>query len=187
MIESRPAKNAAGNSAIEAGELTIELPLELRVQARPPVRGRGYGGGRSRAAPAPDQRRNHGGADKEPRERQEPREPVEPLPRRRREDGRPELVDELCLDLLLRRAGLDTPLDVRLDLPGDRGVGLVESGFARRTDQLALEVGERRARGRGRSREGQREHGDGEGSHAVRISCTHASNRSRFRSRWTPP
>ena len=79
--------------------------------------------------------------DCEPGERQQPGDEVESLARRHGEDGGPELVDELRLDLALRVAGRDPGADVRLHPQRDRRVGGVERRLADRADELGLELG----------------------------------------------
>src|ERR671925_1442067 len=107
MIERSPARNATGSSvAIEARELPVESSLELGVERRPAVRVRRRFE-RPRAAPTPDEDRDDRGGAENAGKRQEPGEPVEAFARRRREHRRPELRDQLVLDLLLRGAGLD--------------------------------------------------------------------------------
>ena len=66
------------------------------------------------------------------------------LARRHREDGRPELVDELRLDLALRVARSDPRADARLHPPRDRCVRGVERRLADGADELGLELGGRR-------------------------------------------
>ena len=118
-------------------------------------------------APAPDEDRDHHGAREEPHERQEPRQPVEALTGRRRENRRAELRDELVLDLALGDAGSRSCLDEALDVARDRRVRLIERRLALRAHHLALEVRERRA-GRGRGA-GEDQCGDNheQESHAV--------------------
>ena len=99
------------------------------------------------AAPAP---REHApttvALDRQPCERQQPRDPVESLPRRHRQDARAEVGDELRLDLALRVARGDPRADERLHPARDRSVGGVEGRLADR---------DRRARTRARPRVGR--------------------------------
>lgn len=184
MIESRPARNAAGSSTIEFRQLAVEPAFELRVERRTPVRVRGHLG-RASPAPAPDEYGDHRRRGEKADDRQQPREPVEALAWRRRQNLVAELGDELVPDLRLGGAGGDPPRQVGLDLPRGGRVGLVERGLASRADELALEIGERRA---GRCRPGQSKGDDGyrQESQAASTSWTQASKRSRFSSRWTP-
>ena len=83
-------------SVLVAGELLVHSPLEIRVEV-----------GLSRldaavaaAAPRPGERSDDDDPDGERRERQQPGEEVEAALGRLGENGRPELVDELRLDLL---------------------------------------------------------------------------------------
>src|SRR5215208_7353943 len=116
MIESSPATNASGSSsAIEASEFPVEPPLELGIKRRPAIVRRDRFRHGPAPAPAPDQNRDHDGAGEQARERQEPREPVEPFARRRSQNRRAELRNELVFDLAFRdtgvRASLDEPLN----------------------------------------------------------------------------
>ena len=85
-----------------------------------------------------------------------------------REHGRPELVDELRLDLALRVAGGDPDPDVRLDAAGGRRVRGVERRLADGAHELGLELGGgwlHLTRGC-RARERKRQHREGEKPHA---------------------
>src|SRR5437588_12880044 len=127
----KPApKAAAMRSAIEAGERLVNAPLELRIE---PLRRLGI----ARAAPAPDACADRRGGDEDAGDRQPPREQVEALPRRRREDRLAELRDELLLDLAVGRALCAPPRDVRLEALRDRRVRLVERRVAGRAHDLA--------------------------------------------------
>src|SRR5215207_5068904 len=140
MIEKSPARNATGSSVVIARELTVEPALELRIERRAPVRVR-RSLDRARATPAPDEDRDYARSDQQPRQRQDPGEPMEPLTRWRRQHRRSEVRDELVLDLLLGGTVLDPPRHVGLDLPRHRRVRLVERGLAGGADQLVLETG----------------------------------------------
>src|SRR5215204_6175887 len=127
MIDSSPATNASGSSsAIEARELPVEPALELGIERRPAVLRRDCLGNWPAPAPTPDQDRDHHGAGEEPYERQEPRQPVEALTRRRRQNRRAELRDELVLDLPFGDTRVCSCLDEALDVARDRRVRLVE-------------------------------------------------------------
>src|SRR5215216_2571527 len=184
MIDSTPAANATGISAIEPGELPVEPALELRIEGWAAV-GVRHCLVAARPAPAPDEHRDHRRGGQEADRRQEPDDPVEALLRRRRQHRRPELRDQLVLDLLLRCALRDALPDQALDPAGGRCVRLVKRRLAGRTDQLALQVGRvRTGCGSGHQDEsrGERQHEP----HAPSTSSTQSSNRSLLPSRWTP-
>ena len=100
---------------------------------------------------------------------------MEALARRRSQNRRAELRDELVLDLPFGHTGVCTCLDEPLDVAGDRRVRLVERRLALRAHHLALEIGERRAGGRRGSGEGQRGDDGDEELHASSTSCTQSS------------
>src|ERR687887_491297 len=131
-------------SKVEAGELLVEPALELRVERSAPVRGRVDRGRGACPAPAAREHGEHDGAESDSGERENPREQVEAALRRRREHALPELVYELRLDLALRVAGSDPGADERAHAVGDRRVRERERRMAGRTDDLVLELGERR-------------------------------------------
>ena len=146
-------------SAIEAGELLVEPALVAPARAACPFSDQRCGAGsgsRSRvqrhastpstAAPAED-------AD----ERQQPREQVEPVPRRRGEDPRARTASTSSSLIWLRVAPCrDAQRDVRLDPLRGRRVGLRQRlALADRAHQLALELGERRVLLARRRRRGQ--------------------------------
>ena len=89
--------------AIEARELLVDAPLELGVERRAARRGRRPV---ARPVPRPHPRAaaEHDRADRDPGERQHPREQVEAVRPRDAEHGRAELGDERVLDLALRPA-----------------------------------------------------------------------------------
>src|SRR5436190_2789643 len=111
--------------------------------------------------PPPRAERKGDAGDGDAAERQHPREQVEAVLARHSEHARPELVDELLLDLRLRRSLGDATLDERLHLARDRCVRLVQGRVARRAHELALELSLRRVtlarrRGPGRDERGGR-------------------------------
>ena len=85
-------------SVLVAGELLVHSPLEVRVEVGLALLGAAV----AAAAPGPGERSDDDDPDGERRERQEPGEEVEAALGRLGENGRPELVDELRLDLLRR-------------------------------------------------------------------------------------
>src|SRR6187200_2427377 len=102
-METNPTTNATGSLLpVEASKLFVHPAVELRVERRA---GR-YGLGPP-ARPAPHEPADGDRADTERDERQDPREQVQALLRRLGEHCRPELGDELALDLALRVARLD--------------------------------------------------------------------------------
>ena len=103
-----------GLTLVEARELLVHSSLERRAQRGRPARRI------TSTAPVPGKRGEHERPADEAHERQQPREQVEPLRRRRGQDLRPVLGDEVVLDLLLRVAGLDPQRNEVLDLPGSR-------------------------------------------------------------------
>src|SRR5215211_2024893 len=186
MIESTPAAKATEISATIRRSAPAPDRAGVRAQGRaagacstplrPPPCVPGSSARRAGRSPAP-----HRGA----RERQDPGKPVEALSRRRGEHGGPELRDELVLDLLLGRALRDALPDQALDPARGGCVGLVERGLARRTDELALQVGRARTGGGDRGQNKSR-HDCQQEPHAPRTSCTQSWNRSLLPSRWTP-
>src|SRR4051812_28958941 len=99
-----PTANATGTRlTVEASKLFGHATIQLRVERRSGRDARQL----SRARPAPGEPPEHQRAEPGTDERQHPREQVEPVLRRLREDRRPELQDELVLDLALRVAGGD--------------------------------------------------------------------------------
>src|SRR4051812_40348593 len=98
-------------------------------------------------------------ADDDSGERQQPREQPEAVLRRGREHGRPELRDQLLLDLALRVARRDPAADVDALAVGERRVRHVERHVALDAHHLALELRERRMllAGEGGRREDERE------------------------------
>src|SRR5215208_5247297 len=184
MIETRPAANATGScSSIEARELLVDAPIELGVERRDGRRLRHCVTNIARPGPAPRAERKPCRGDADAAQRKRPREQVEAVLARHAEDARAELVDELLLDLRLRRALRDAAPDLGLHLACDWCVRLVERGVAGRADELALELALRRvpvARERRRRRGEQRDgSGDGDGPHDRRARRMPSSSCSR--------
>src|SRR4051812_11263784 len=140
--ETKPATRAtSGSVAVIAsvlvpGELLVHPALEIGVEL-----GVRRVGARD-AAPAPGPREHADDHDAEPerRERKEPGEEVEAALRRLGEHGRPELIDELCLDLRRAVAGCDPRANVGLHPRRDGRARLVERRLARGADDLGFEV-----------------------------------------------
>src|SRR5262249_35211434 len=167
----RPARNATGSfstiaSGVEARELLVNPELEARRERRPAV------GWLLRVAvlvrePRPRPHPDRGGPAHDRGERQQPGEQIESARSRCGEHLRPELGDEVIVDLLLRPAGLELCADERLHLLGERRARLVERLVAGRADEPGLDGGLRRVLARVRperdrepEHEGQdREHG----------------------------
>ena len=99
----------------------------------------------ARVAPAPGEQAHDHDAEREPGERQHPRDQLEALLRRLGQHRRAELVDERGLDLALRVAGGDPLADERLHPQRDGRVRGVERRLADRADELGLELGRGRA------------------------------------------
>src|SRR5689334_15890476 len=114
----KPTAKATGTRLIvEASKLFVHAPLELGVQLRPRTDDRRL----ARPRPAPCEPTERQRAEADPDEGQHPRKQVEPLLRRLCQHGRPELQNELALDLALRVTGRDAGGDVLPDAVGDRG------------------------------------------------------------------
>src|SRR3990170_4021867 len=145
--ETMPATNATGIavqliSVVEAGELFVDEPLELRVERRRLTFRR-----RAAAAPRPDEQAEGYPAPQKRPEREEPREEAEAALGRGREHPCAELADERVLDLLLSVTRGNSHPDERLHPLRDRRVRLVQRRLADRAHELGFEVGRvRRAR-----------------------------------------
>src|SRR4051812_238780 len=157
MNEAKPAKNAseirpATSSGLEARELFVDAPLEVRVERRSDRRRRC-----ARAAPVPRCSAEHDGAAEHSYQRQQPRQQVEAVRRWAGDDGRPERRDQLVLDLRACVAGVDAPCDERLHAESDRRARLVERRVTSRADDLAFELALRRTPLARRRRRGAQE------------------------------
>ena len=142
---------AASRAARRAGARSPGRARRRPVGGSPGSRARASGSSarrRTRAAPAPS---DHAA------ERQPPREQVEALVRRRREDAGAEVRDELRLDLALRSRTASIRVWMkRLDPLRRRRVRLVERRVAGRAHDLALEVRATCAAARRRPRQARR-------------------------------
>ena len=123
-------------------------------------------------------------AENDPSERQPPDEEIEALARRRRKDAGAEVLHELVLDLIPGGALVNSHLDVVLDAPRRRRVGLVEGRVAGRTHHLPFErrkrrlrVPARRGRGAGED-ECRHQHRDDAHDHDASAACTPRWNAS---------
>src|SRR5919106_360599 len=138
-------------SSVEAGELLVDPPLDVRVEwALSSRRGRTHTSPRSHEHP------DGNSAAGEGYEREQPGQEPEPALGRRGHDARPELRDERVRDLALGVPRSDALADEELHPLGHRRVRLVERRLAHRTHELRLEVGGVRWIG------GRRAGGDGE-------------------------
>src|SRR5579862_2473932 len=93
MRTRRRTRRRAGSPSVHPREQVVDAAVHLGIDRVLVV-------GRTVAAPAPDAEREQPRAGEDAAEREPPREQVEALVRRRREDALPERGDELGLDLL---------------------------------------------------------------------------------------
>src|SRR4051794_37518348 len=174
--------------SLEARELVVEPPLELRVEARRVAGVDRLVARLARAAPAPAERAEDARAEQDARDREQPREQREAVLRRLGEDRLAEVRDEPALDLALRVARRDARGDELLDARRDRRVRLVERRAALGAHHLALELRQRRvplARER-RPGEHEREQDDRESPHCSARAIPSA-NRSTLSPWFTGP
>src|SRR6266542_2624318 len=142
-------------------------------------------------APAPHAERQSSRPGDDPSQRQPPREQVEALVRRCREDPCAEVLDELGLDPVGRPALRDALADLRLDPLRRLRVRLVERRVAGRAHDLPLEIRERRARmdagggGPGKCECAERERGDRDGREPDRHESSAASTPRRNAPVWS--
>src|SRR6478736_3168215 len=134
-----PAPSATKTTVNPSANAALILGAE-RPRGQRPLRC-----GLALARPAPGERADHRRAAEDADDRQQPREQVEPVPRRRGEDPRPPLRHQPALDLAARVPGRDPLLDLGLDPLRGRRVRLREGlALAARAHQLPLELGEAR-------------------------------------------
>src|SRR6266513_2654050 len=171
-------------TSFKTRELFVHAPIELWIDRPLPV-GRLHGQGPRvppSACPTPCGEAEDQGRHADPGQRQHPREQVETVLRRRRENRLTVLLDEKVLDLALRPPGGDLGLDLALDGFGGIRVRLRERRVADRAHDLVLELIQRRMplAGRRGRREQQRGHSkNDETRHALlAASCFRKRGRS---------
>src|SRR4051794_25196578 len=150
--------SAASISAVEAGELLVDPELEARreLRLRGPARRHPPVGLVAVPEPGAGADADRGGPEDDGREGEQPGEQVETARPGRGQHLRPELGDEVVVDLLLRPAGGELDADEGLHLLCERRARLVEGLVAGRADEPRLDLRLRRVLAAVRA-EGERE------------------------------